>query len=48
MTDDRAALGRAQRGERSAFDLLYEEHAPVCWRLALVVSRDSSVAARPW
>jgi DNA-directed RNA polymerase specialized sigma24 family protein len=43
--DERGQLERAQRGDREAFSTLYEEHAPMAWRVALVVGRDPSVAA---
>ncbi|MFL6206406.1 MAG: zf-HC2 domain-containing protein [Acidimicrobiales bacterium] len=52
MTDTRHARGggdrdeiqRAQRGDRQAFLQLYDLHAPMTWRLALVAGRDRAAA----
>jgi DNA-directed RNA polymerase specialized sigma24 family protein len=41
---DQDETRRAQRGERSAFLHLYERHAPLTWRLALVAGRDRAAA----
>jgi DNA-directed RNA polymerase specialized sigma24 family protein len=43
--DEQALAARARRGDRTAFGDLYEAHAPAAWRLALVVGRDTALAA---
>jgi DNA-directed RNA polymerase specialized sigma24 family protein len=41
---DRDEIQRAQRGDRQAFLQLYDHHAPLTWRLALVAGRDRTAA----
>ena len=45
VVDERGLVAQARSGNRSAFDDLYERHAPTAWRLALVVAREPGLAA---